>query len=94
MQYHCVMYSNTLPNDTVQPEIYARGKFLPISLPCLIGENYLFCVNNYIEDMATFTVLVKIYSTEYFCNIYKGLAKFLSSVNFSIQLCMSFYNIR
>ena len=27
-----------------------------------------FVVNDYTEDMATFTALVKIYSTEYFCN--------------------------
>ena len=30
--------------------------------------NFLSCINDYIEDMATFTALVKIYSTEYFCN--------------------------
>ena len=30
--------------------------------------NFLSCVNDYIEDMATFTALAKIYSTEYFCN--------------------------
>ena len=29
---------------------------------------FLSCVNDYIEDMATFTALVKIYSTKYFCN--------------------------
>ena len=29
---------------------------------------FLSCVNDYIEDMATFTTLAKIYSTEYFCN--------------------------
>ena len=30
--------------------------------------NFLSCVNDYIEDMVTFTALAKIYSTEYFCN--------------------------
>ena len=30
--------------------------------------NFLSRVNNYIEDMATFTASVKIYSTEYFYN--------------------------
>ena len=49
-------------------------KFSPIS-PAICSywrnfycANFLFCVNDYIEDMATFTALVKIYSTEYFCN--------------------------
>ena len=30
--------------------------------------NFLSCVNDYIEDMATFTALAKIYFTKYFCN--------------------------
>ena len=30
--------------------------------------NFLSYVNDYIEDMATFTALAKIYSTKYFCN--------------------------
>ena len=30
--------------------------------------NFLSCVNDYIEDMATFTASVKFYSIEYFCN--------------------------
>ena len=30
-------------------------------------ENFLSCINDYIEDMATFMALAKIYSTEYFC---------------------------
>ena len=38
--------------------------------------NILSCVNDYIEDMATFTALAKIYSTEYL--------KFLSSENFVV----------
>ena len=33
-----------------------------------LSTNSVSCVNNYIEKMATFTALVKIYSTEYFCN--------------------------
>ena len=50
-----------------------RQKFSPILPPAIIGEiflsaNFLSCVNDYIEDMATFTTLAKIYSTEYFCN--------------------------
>ena len=44
-------------------EIFARRTFSPIS-----PLNFLSCVNNYIEDMATFTALAKIYSIEYFCN--------------------------
>ena len=43
-------------------------------------------VNNYIEDMATFTALVKIYFTKYFCNAkVTGLGEFLSSKNSAIQ---------
>ena len=30
--------------------------------------NFLPYVNDYKEDMVTFTALAKIYSTEYFCN--------------------------
>ena len=33
-----------------------------------LSHKFLSCVNDYIEDMATFTALAKIYSTEYFCN--------------------------
>ena len=29
---------------------------------------FLSYVNDYIEDMATFTAMEKIYSTKYFCN--------------------------
>ena len=34
----------------------------------ILSTNFLFCVNDYIEDMVTFTALVKIYSTKYFCS--------------------------
>ena len=33
-----------------------------------LSVNFLPGVNDYIEDMATFTTLAKIYSPEYFCN--------------------------
>ena len=50
---------------------YYSRKFSPIS-PLLLAKflsvNILCCVNEYIEDMATFTALATIYSTEYFCN--------------------------
>ena len=54
-------------------EVFARRKFLPISIPGLAGEIFyplifLSRVNDYIDDMATFTALAKIYSIEYFCN--------------------------
>ena len=39
-----------------------------LSLAKFLSVNFLSCVNDYIEDMAIFTALVKIYSTEYFCN--------------------------
>ena len=32
------------------------------------SRKFLSCVNDYMEDMVTFTALVKIYSPEYFCN--------------------------
>ena len=61
---------------TVYVEIFARRKFSPISPSALnIGDIFIVqffvlytCVNDYIEDMATFTALAKIYFTEYFCN--------------------------
>ena len=44
-----------------------------------VSVNFLSCVNDYIEDMAIFTALAKIYSTEYFCNTKElGLVKFLA----------------
>ena len=60
-------------DNTVYAEIFARRKFLPISSSALIGEifiahNFLSRANDYIEDMATFATLAKIYSTKYFCN--------------------------
>ena len=39
-----------------------------LSLVKFYHANFLSCVNDYIEDMATFTALVKIYSTKYFCS--------------------------
>ena len=55
-----------------------RGNFLPaenfrqlhhlLSLAKIVSMNFLSCVNDRIDDMATFTALAKIYSTEYFCN--------------------------
>ena len=45
---------------------------MPISPPALIDEflicEFLSCVNDYIEDMVTFTALVKNYFIEHFCN--------------------------
>ena len=39
---------------------FRQEKNSPISPPALIGE-ILFCVNDYIEDMATITALVKLF---------------------------------
>ena len=51
---------------------FYQEKFSPISTSVfvdkLLSVNFLSCVNDYSENMATFTALVKIYSTEYFCN--------------------------
>ena len=49
--------------------------------------NFLSCVNDYIEHniMATFAVLVIIYSTKYLCNTkVPGLAKIFSSKKFRL----------
>ena len=40
----------------------------------ILTMNFLSCVNYYIEDMATFTTLVKTYSIEYFFVQQKFLA--------------------
>ena len=69
-------------------------KFHQFSPPALIGEIFLFFIQDRIEDMATFTALAKIFLQ------YKGscLAKVLSSENFhvyniigsQINTCMNF----
>ena len=56
--------------------IFTKRKFSPISPSALIDEifimNFLSRVNDYIEDMATFTALAKIYSTKINILQYKG----------------------
>ena len=49
-------------------EMLYSQKFSPVSPPALMGEILLLCVDDFIEDMVTFTALEKIYSTKYFCN--------------------------
>ena len=48
----------------VQPEIFARRKFSPISPPPLIGEKFICnvfsCVKDCIADMVTFTAIGEI----------------------------------
>ena len=39
-----------------------------LSLAKFLAHKFLSCFNDYIEDMVTFTALVKNYSAEYFCN--------------------------
>ena len=41
-------------------ENFARREFSPILPSALIGKIFLLCVNDYLEDMATFTTLAKI----------------------------------
>ena len=51
--------------------MFARRESSPILPPALISKNFhifLSGANDCTEDIATFTVLVKINSTEYFCN--------------------------
>ena len=74
---------------TVYVEIFARRKFSLISPSALIGEifmmNFLSCVHDYIEDMVTFTALMKTYSTEYFFNTkVAGLGEIFVKQNFHI----------
>ena len=70
-------------------------KFLPgenfcrfchqLSLAKFLSCEFLSRVNDYIEDMVTFTALAKIYSTKYFCNTkVSGVGKILSSENFHV----------
>ena len=48
--------------------------------------NFLSCINDYTEDMATFTALAKIYSSEYFCNArVAGIGEILSSEKFHLH---------
>ena len=58
---------------TVQAEIFRQEKIFANFTTCsrwrnFLSANFLSCVNDYIEDMATFTALAKIYSIECFCN--------------------------
>ena len=48
-------------------EYRIRGNFRQFRHVLLLAK-FLSCVNDYVEDMATFTALARIYSTEYFCN--------------------------
>ena len=51
------------------------------------------CVNDYMEDIATFTALAKIYSTEYFCSTkVAGLGKLFVQQKFlAIQYMIVMY---
>ena len=59
------MNSMCYEGDYHRAEIFARRKILPISPPAPVGEIILStifffsCANDYIDDMATFTALVK-----------------------------------
>ena len=57
-------------------ENFRQFRHLP-SLAKILSANFSFFVKYYIADMATFTVLAKIYFTKYYCNTdVLGLAKF------------------
>ena len=54
-----------------------------LSLVKFLFTNFLSCVNDYVEDMATFTTLMKNYSTKSFCNAkVAGLGKFFAQRKF------------
>ena len=57
-----------------------------LSLAKFLSYKFLSCVNDYIEDMATFTTLAKIYCTEYFCNTkVAGLGEIFVKQNFHVN---------
>ena len=62
--FHALHTSTAAKFTIVWLEVFTRRKFLPISPPVLVGENFIHKLfsNDCIEDMATFTVLVKILS--------------------------------
>ena len=83
--FHTLHISTAAKFTIVWLEVFTRRKFLPISPPALVGENFIHkffsYINHCIEDMATFTVLAKILSANYSCNIevhVAGLVKFFS----------------
>ena len=47
----------------------------------VLSTNFLSCVNGYMEDMATFTTLVKIYSIKYFCFL----------LSYTVQVCIDIH---
>ena len=71
-----VTYDNECNNYTmhVYVDIFARRKFSPISPPSLIGENFLSCIKDHIEDIVTFTALAK----TILCTYFLGLVKFFT----------------
>ena len=83
--FHTLHTSTAAKFTVVWLEVFTGRKFLPISPPALVGENFIHklfsYVNDCIEDMATFTVLAKILSANYSCNTevhVAGLVKFVS----------------
>ena len=47
--------------------------------------NFLFYINDYIEDVVTFTALAKNYSVEHFCNTkVAGLSEIFISENYQL----------
>ena len=71
-------------------ENFHQEKFFANFASCLHGRNFypanfLSRIDDYTEDMATFTALAKIYSSEYFCNArVAGIGESLSSENFRL----------
>ena len=63
--------------------LYSR-KVSPIWPPALMDEKFFVLCYDYIKDMATFTALAKVYSTEYFCNTkVAGVGKIFVQQKFS-----------
>ena len=49
-------------------EKFRQFRHLLLLAKFLSRKYFVLCYNDYIEDMATFTTLAKIYFTDYFCN--------------------------
>ena len=91
---HCVnklnvLYSRKfLPGESIRQfgHLLSLTKFFYPRIFCpVLTTNILFRVNYYIEDMVTFMALVKIYSTEYFCNAkVAGIGKIFVQQKFSV----------
>ena len=82
--HHSVNLQHLIYMYTVYAEIFANFAICSHwrNFYC---ANFLSCVNDYIEDIVTFTALAKNYSTKYFCNTkVAGLGEIFVKRNFHV----------